>query len=375
MYRRNAVFVVTEEHTCPVYRVGDEFIIRDSTISAGGNKELCVWLVQELLTALDESNLLKHRLAVPSQPGVRQKKFECGGCTGLIRFEYKKEVAYSTLQMNLLELSKKRAKNQLVGKFFELLRGMELFEPLDDFDLQDLALLMKLEKHPANTIIIESGAMGTHFYVVLAGEVAVVRDDTGVIAELGPGDIFGEMSLLSGELTSSAVHSKTPVELASLKATDFKSTLSTHPVLQVFFYRVLVDRVQKNTLRAGNITSGMNGELSDINTVELFQLINSGGKTGKVDFIFDGCKGGVLFNAGEIVFCKCDRYEGKNAVFHILAKQDGQFFYSKGLSEEERQLPVLGGFMGLIMEGLRRIDENEAIEEEQKVCALGGGTE
>ena len=360
MYRRNVVFVVTEEHSCPLYQVGDEFIIRDSTISAGRNKELCVWLVQELLTAMRDSNLLKRRF---TQPGARQIKFECGGCTGLVRFEYKKETSYSTLQMNLLEASEKRAKNQLVGKFFDILRGMELFEPLDDFDLQDLALLMKLEKYPANNILLESGTVGTHFYVVLSGELNVVRDDKSVIAELGPGDIFGEMSLLSGELTYSSVHSKTPVELASLKAIEFKRILSLYPVLQVFFYRILVDRVQKNAILAGNITSGMNGELSDINAVELFQLINSGGKTGRIDLIFDECRGRVLFNAGEIVYCKCGGYEGKDAVFYILAKQDGQFAYAKGLSGEEKKLPVLGGFMGLIMEGLRRIDEKEAGEE------------
>ncbi|MCI5212278.1 MAG: cyclic nucleotide-binding domain-containing protein [Candidatus Electrothrix sp. ATG2] len=208
VYRRNAVFVVTEEHSCSLYKVGDEFIIRDSTIVAGRNKELCVWLVQELLTALNDGNLLKHRHI---QPGARRIKFECGGCTGLIRFEYKKETAHSTLQMKLLEASRKRAKSQLIGRFFDLLRGMELFEPLDDFDLQDLALLMKLETYPANGILLESGTVGTHFYVVLTGKVTVVGEGKEVIAELGPGEIFGEMSLLSGELTSSAVYSKTAV--------------------------------------------------------------------------------------------------------------------------------------------------------------------
>ncbi|MCI5158693.1 MAG: DUF4388 domain-containing protein [Candidatus Electrothrix sp. AUS1_2] len=361
MYRRNATFIVTEEHSCSLYRVGDEFIIRDSTISAGGGKELCVWLVQELLKAMDDNNLLKRRF---TQPGSRRQfKFECGGCTGLVRFEHKKETPCSTLQMKLLEASKRRAKSQLVGKFFDILRGMELFEPLDDFDLQDLALLMTLEKYPANNIIRESGTVGSHLYVVLAGELAVVRDDNGVIAELGPGDIFGEMSLLSGELTYASVHSKTPVELASLKAIDFKRILSIYPVLQVFFYRILVERVQKNTLRAGNIISGMNGDLSDINTVELFQLINSGGKSGKVHFIFDKCKALVLFNGGEIVYCKCGECTGKDAVFRILAKKDGRFAYTKGLSEREQNLPILGGFMGLIMEGLRRIDEEESGDE------------
>ncbi len=361
MYRRNAIFIVTEEHACSLYLRGDEFIIRDSTISSGQNKELCVWLVEELLTAMRDSNLLKRRF---THPGARKvNKFECSGCSGLVRFEHKKDTVYSTIQMNLLEASKKRAENQIVGKFFSLLREMELFEPLDDFDLQDLAQMMKLEKHSANMILLESGTAGTNFYVLLSGQVSVVRDDHGVIADLGPGEIFGEMSLLSGELTYSSVHSKTPVEVATLKALDFKRILSLYPVLQVFFYRILVDRVEKNTLRSGNITSGMNGELTYINSVELFQLINSGGKTGKVDFVIDECKALVSFNEGEIVYCKYGDREGKEAIFQVLAQENGQFSYTKGLSQKEKELPILGGFMGLIMEGLRRIDEKEVGEE------------
>jgi hypothetical protein len=360
MEYRNAVFVVTEEHACPLYNVGDDFVVHDSTVSADRNKDVCLMMVRELLRALSGTRPFERRF---TQKGMVRSKFECAGCTGLIRFEYKKENAYSTLQMNLLEVAKKRARKQLIEEFFGLLREMELFEPLDDFDLQDLALLMKLQSYPANKVIIDSGELGTHFYVVLSGEVAVVREDNEVIAEIGAGDIFGEMSLLSGELTYPAVYSKTSVQLAALKAKDFKHVLSRYPILQIFFYRVLVNRAQKNTMRAGNITSGMGGELSDINTVELFQLINSGGKSGNVDFVFGECQARTLFNEGEIVYCKYGEQEGKNAIFALLAKQNGQFTYTKGLSDQEKELPVLGGFMGLIMEGLRRIDEEGEDEE------------
>jgi CRP-like cAMP-binding protein len=356
MEYRNAVFVVTEEQACPIYNVSDEFIIHDSTLTIERNKEVCLMLVQEVLKTLTGTRPLHPTF---TRTGVHRTKFECGGCTGLIRFEYKKENAYSTLQMNLLEVAKKRAKKQLIEEFFGLLREMELFEPLNDFDLQDLALLMKLQKYPANKVIIEAGELGTHFYVVLAGTVAVVREDNEVVAEIGPGDIFGEMSLLSGELTYPSVYSKTAVQLAALKAKDFKHVLSRYPILQIFFYRVLVNRAQENTMRAGNISSGMSGELTDINSVELFQLINSGGKTGQVQFVFDDCQALTQFNEGEIVYCKYGELEGKEAIFSLLAKQKGQFTYIKGISVEEKKLPVLGGFMGLIMEGLRRIDEEQ----------------
>jgi len=54
--------------------------------------------------------------------------------------------------------------------------------------------------------------------------------------------------------------------------------------------------------------------------------------------------------------CKLD---DKEALFSILSKNQGTFTYTSGLSEEDKKLPLIGGFMGLIMEGLRRIDENE----------------
>jgi CRP/FNR family transcriptional regulator, cyclic AMP receptor protein len=45
-------------------------------------------------------------------------------------------------------------------------------------------------------------------------------------------------------------------------------------------------------------------------------------------------------------------------------QQRGRFTYTKGLTAEEKQLPVLGGFMGLVMEGLQRIDEEQEIGDE-----------
>lgn len=359
---RNAVFVVTEEHSCPLYNVGEEFSVQSSSLSVDRDKPVCLLMVQELLKALSDTKALEQRISLQPQ---QKAKFECGGCTGLIRFEYKKERAYSTLQMNLLKAAEQRAKQQIIAQFFSILRDMELFEPLSDFDLQDLALLMKMKSYPPGKVIIEEGERGTTFYVVLSGKVAVVRKDSEIIAEIGPGGIFGEMSLLSGELTYPSVYSRAACQLAALNSKDFKHVLSKYPILQIFFYRVLVNRAQENTLRQGKISSGMSGDLTEINPVDLFQMINSGGKTGRVSFALEG--GGTaeaLFNEGEVVSCVHGASTDKDAFFAILVQQRGRFTYTKGLTAEEKQLPVLGGFMGLVMEGLQRIDEEQDIGDE-----------
>ncbi|MCW5198242.1 cyclic nucleotide-binding domain-containing protein [Desulfobulbus sp. F4] len=359
---RNAVFVVTEEFSCPLYNVGEEFAVQNSALTVERDKHICLLLVRELLKVLADSRPFEQRI---TRQGVQKAKFECGGCTGLVRFEYKKEKAYSTLQMNLLKAAEQRAKQQIIAQFFGILREMDLFEPLSDFDLQDLALLMKMKSYPPNKIIIEEGERGTTFYVVLSGKVAVVRKDSEIIAEIGPGGMFGEMSLLSGELTYPSVYSRTASQLATLNAKDFKHVLSKYPILQIFFYRVLVSRAQENTLKAGKISSGMNGDLNEINPVDLFQMINSGGKSGRVSFILDDGEGEALFNEGEIVGCRYRGQRDKDAFFALLVQQKGRFTYTKGLTENEKHLSVLGGFMGLVMEGLQRIDERQDIGEEE----------
>ena len=356
---RNAVFVVTEEHACPIYNVGEEINIQDSTLTLESEKPLCLMLVQELLRTMTTTRSFERRF---TQTGMQRAKFECGGCSGLIRFEYKKEKAFSTLQMNLLQVARQRAKMRHVEVFFDLLKNMEIFEPLQDNDLRDLSAMLKLKRYGAHKVIIQEGDRGTHLYIILSGNVVVVKEDGEVVAEMTTGQIFGEMSLLSGEPTYPSVHSASEVQVATLNAKDFKHVLNKYPILQIFFYRLLVNRAQVNSMRSGKISSGMSGDLADINAVELFQLINSGGKTGTVEFVFSSSRASVLFNEGEIVGSVYDQEEGKEAVFSLLAKVKGTFTYTTGLSDEEMKQQVLGGFMGIIMEGIRRVDE--AMDEE-----------
>ena len=350
---RNAIFIVTEEHSCPIYNVGEEFLVEDSALSITSAKPACLKMVQVLLRVNPDDQVLERF----TQQGIQRAKFECAGCTGLIRFEYKKEKQYATLQMKLLDAAEKRARMRYAEEFFTLLRDMDISESLSDTDLRDFTDMLKMQKYAAHKMVITQGERGAYLYIILSGRVAVVRDGTEVISELGRGEIFGEMSLLSGEPIVTSVQTLADTKLAVLSLKDFKHILTRYPILQVFFYRLLVNRVQTNTLRSGSISSGMTGDLAEINAVELFQLINSSGKTGKVDLLFANSHAAVLFHEGEIVSVAYGDKEGKDALFDLLALRSGTFTYTSGLSDEAKDLPVIGGFMGLIMEGLQRVDE------------------
>jgi hypothetical protein len=48
---------------------------------------------------------------------------------------------------------------------------------------------------------------------------------------------------------------------------------------------------------------------------------------------------------------------GKEAFYQILALNSGRFKFSQGLTENEKRRDVVGGFMGMLMEGMRRLDD------------------
>jgi CRP-like cAMP-binding protein len=355
MEYRNAIFIITEERSCPIYNVGEEFKVENDALTVPEAKPACLMMVRELMKADAEKQSLERF----SPSGVKKFKFECGGCVGLIRFEFKKAREFATLQMKLLAVAEQRARMRHLDKFYDVLRKLDIFEPLDENNLRDLSAQLQLKEFSENKIILKKGDPGTSLYIVLDGRVAVIGDEGQTLSEMTAGEIFGEMSLLSGEPVTTTIHSREKTSLATLSSKDFKHVLNKYPVLQVFFYRMLVDRAQANTMRAGTISSGMTGRLSEINAVELFQLINSSQKSGKVQLVLDDGSAVITFNEGELVKVQYKELTGKDAFFTLLAKGDGTFTYTSGLTAEEIALPVLGGFMGLIMEGMRRVDEQE----------------
>ena len=356
MEYRNAIFIITEERSCPIYNVGEEFKVENDALTIPEIKPACLMMVRELMKAVTEKQSLERF----SQYGVKKVKFECGGCSGLIRFEFKKEKEFATLQMKLLAAAEQRARMRHLDKFFGILRTLEIFEPLDENSLRDLSAQLQLKEFENNKIVLMKGDPGTSLYIVLEGRVAVIGEEGQTLSEMSVGEIFGEMSLLSGEPVTTSIHTRDRTRLATLSSKDFKHVLSKFPVLQVFFYRMLVERSQANTLRAGTISSGMTGRLAEINAVELFQLINSSQKTGKIQLVLDDGSAVVTFNEGELVKAQYKELFGKEAFFALLAKGGGTFTYTSGLTPEEKELPVIGGFMGLIMEGMRRVDEQGA---------------
>jgi len=49
--------------------------------------------------------------------------------------------------------------------------------------------------------------------------------------------------------------------------------------------------------------------------------------------------------------------DGKEAFYDILELNEGRFKFIQGLTRSEKKLPVIGGFMAMLMEGMKRLDD------------------
>ena len=350
---RDAIFIITEEKSCPIYGVGEELKIENYCLSISSYKPNCLYLsskIGEIVASRDS-------LGGFTKLSGHKTRFDCGGCQGMIHFEFKKDRDFATLQMKLLKETEERRKKQHLDKFFGVLRGLKIFEPLDDDSLSDLTLLLELKTIPMGKIVVKQGDAGTYLYIILKGQVELKSEEGNKIAEMGNGEIFGEMSLLSGEPVTNSIYTVINTQLAMLSVKNFRHVLKKFPVLQLFLFKMLVNRAQAMTLKSGNITSGMTGELAEISTIDLLQLINSSQKTGTIEFLLEKGKAMVFFNTGEIIYARYLEHRNKEALFALLGTKNGHFSYTKGIPEELDKLPPIGSFMAMLMAGVQTIDE------------------
>ena len=83
------------------------------------------------------------------------------------------------------------------------LRDVPLFSEMDEQEVAGIREIMEVMKFKPGQVIIREGEKGDLFYVITEGEVEVIiRDADGsdvVLHRAGPGDFFGELSMLTKE--------------------------------------------------------------------------------------------------------------------------------------------------------------------------------
>lgn len=351
---KNAIFIISDEHHCPLYNTKEELEINENALKIPTGKPVCLILAGDIIDFISEEAILEKKAQ-----GLGEKNdFQCSGCGGVIKFEYKKAKNYSTQQMKMLAAAERKEKLKEVIQHIDVLRDINLFSSLSDDDLLDLGTLLEFQHYDWGYFISQRGEVGNRLYVMVSGKVEVLDDDGVVLSEMGVGDVFGELSLLSGERMTSTIQAVEPCVIATLNKKNFRHVLIRYPALQSFLYKVFVDRItQLNEKRAEELSSGMVGQLSDISPVEISQMINSNQKTGYLEIEAEYISGKILFNEGDVVKVSLGLKKGIEGFYDFLALQQGRFKFVQGLSASEKKLKPIGGFMGMLMEGMKRLDD------------------
>ena len=95
-------------------------------------------------------------------------------------------------------------------------------------------------------VLCEEGTPGEYFYMIVEGE-AEVRKGQKVLSIMEPGEVFGEMALLTGEPRSATVVARTPMELYQLHQEQFNHVLAWSPHLAWALSRALAQRLRLAT--------------------------------------------------------------------------------------------------------------------------------
>ncbi|HEX2678921.1 MAG TPA: cyclic nucleotide-binding domain-containing protein, partial [Polyangiales bacterium] len=118
-----------------------------------------------------------------------------------------------------------------------------LFGPLDPKQRADLMKRFVTVEAPAQSLIIQEGSAGLGLYVLLRGEVSVTRGGAD-IARLGPGEMFGEMSLIQNEPTSASVTAaENGASLLFLSRDYFERLMAAVPELHAYLHKLTEDRL------------------------------------------------------------------------------------------------------------------------------------
>ncbi len=323
---------------CPLYKVGDEFKLSGQSLLSPYGKAACLILVRDITDVLIKYECVEHD---------SRYVFDCSGCTGIARLEYNKET-------DALDRKNEEKDRGEVYAIASSLSNYSFFQTFDEEGIRQLISMLKTAQHKAGEIILRKGEPGKNLYIIASGKVEVLAEDGIRIAVLGKGEVFGEMSLLSGDPVNATVKAVTPLTLLYLNGKYFREILNKSSSIQIFITRMLARRIANaNVIRSREFASGITGNLSEIPPSEVFQTLHLNQKTGVLILKLPRGLAAATFRGGELIRAKCGEKEDKEAFFAILKAREGRFKFNPELPPEEKRRHPIGNFMKLLMEGTK----------------------
>lgn len=127
-------------------------------------------------------------------------------------------------------------KIEATGAFEDIetyLKKIDFLKPLKDAEISKVSRTAKIELYGQNEIVFKQGDKGDTCYFIKDGVVDIlIKDESGRenrVATLGPGDFFGEMSLLTGEGRKATVTARKDTQLIIIDSAGFAEVFRNNP--------------------------------------------------------------------------------------------------------------------------------------------------
>ena len=129
-----------------------------------------------------------------------------------------------------------------------MLQDLDLFEGVPETDIGALENHAVLRRYPKNTIVVMEDDTQSQLFVIRSGKVRVfANDEEGkqvTLKHMGPGEYFGELSVLDRHPRSASIASLTDVELLTIAGETFRDVALAHPKLLMSVAEHLVSTVR-----------------------------------------------------------------------------------------------------------------------------------
>lgn len=354
------LFRIVEHRNCPLYQYNDIFELSgiaipltDESTSSFITTSIVKYPTERKICKILNGDLNKIVIQYERADKIPVCMISCSGCTGSIKLEHSKD-AY-------LAINGGTSLSDELGSMVHLLSSFPFFKNIDEKHIDTVISFFTLNKYKTGDIVIRKGEPGGRFFIIMAGSVNVLNDAGIIISTLDQGEVFGEMSLICNESVNATIQIREASSILSINQPNFNKILDIYPAIQLYFSRLMAERLNRsNKIRAEDLSSGINGNLAEIPAEALFQTLNMNNKTGILT-ITDLSKGTARFSfrQGSLIKAKYADHVGDLAFYQILKEKSGRFRFTPGISPEDFSTPEIGFFMKLLMEGMRRLDEDK----------------
>ena len=148
-------------------------------------------------------------------------------------------------------------KRPVAGERSTAIKSVPFFTQLAEGELEVIRSLATEKHYPKNAVVLSEGEMGDSLYMIQSGKVKVfISDQEGremILKLLGPGDFFGEMSMIDKQPRSASVTTVESSVFLLLTHSNFEKCVERVPRIATLVMRVLAQRIREADKKIGTL--------------------------------------------------------------------------------------------------------------------------